>query len=117
MRQRAAVLAPLHNTNRPYHPAGDGQDRSPPKRTATGAPRAVPSPPCGAAQAPSPGLATTPSGSATGSSPSSQRPQPPKAQPLYLRRTVPGVGASLRVLRLYAIHEIARCPRVQAVLS
>src|SRR5437867_8574355 len=39
------------------------------------------------------------------------------AQTLYLLRTVPGIGAILRLVLLYAIHASARCPRVQDVLS
>jgi Transposase IS116/IS110/IS902 family len=39
------------------------------------------------------------------------------AQTLALRRTVPGIGAILSLGRLYDIHAIARCPRVQDFLS
>ena len=42
---------------------------------------------------------------------------PPQAQTLSLRRTVPGIGASLRVVRLSDSHAIARFPRVQDCLS
>jgi transposase len=42
---------------------------------------------------------------------------PHQAQTLSLRRTVPGLGAILSVVRLYAIHEITRFPRVQDCLS
>ena len=39
------------------------------------------------------------------------------AQTLYLRRTVPGIGAMLRLGLLDEIHEIARFPRVHDCLS
>ena len=117
MRQRAAVLAPLHNTNRPYTLPEMG------KQIASKAHRHG-----GAARCPEPTVPQSSAGALARLGHDAQRLRdgelsilttatPPKAQPLYLRWTVPGVGASLRVLRLYAIHEIARCPRVQAVLS
>ena len=39
------------------------------------------------------------------------------AQTLYLLRTVPGIGELLSLVLLYAIHDIARFPRVQDFLS
>jgi transposase len=39
------------------------------------------------------------------------------AQTLYLLRTVPGIGEILSLVLLYAIHDIARFPRVQDFLS
>jgi Transposase IS116/IS110/IS902 family len=39
------------------------------------------------------------------------------AQTLSLRQTVPGLGQILRLVRLYAIHAMARCPRGQAFAS
>jgi transposase len=39
------------------------------------------------------------------------------AQPLYRRRTVPGIGELLSLVLLYAIHDSARFPRGQASLS
>jgi transposase len=38
----------------------------------------------------------------------------PDAQTLSLRHTVPGIGTLLSLVRLDAIHQIDRCPRVQA---
>jgi transposase len=43
--------------------------------------------------------------------------QPHDAQPLYLRQTVPGIGTILSLVRLYAMHAIARFPRGQDVAS
>jgi transposase len=43
--------------------------------------------------------------------------QPPHAQTRYLLRTVPGIGERLSLVLLYAIHAIARFPRVQDFLS
>jgi transposase len=43
--------------------------------------------------------------------------QPHDAQPLYLRQTVPGIGQSLRLVRLYEMHDIARFPRGQDCAS
>ena len=43
--------------------------------------------------------------------------KPHHAQTLYLRRTVPGMGASLSVVLLYDIHASTRFPRVHDVLS
>jgi transposase len=39
------------------------------------------------------------------------------AQPLYLRQTGPGIGKSLRLVRLYAIPQSDRCPRGQDFAS
>ena len=39
------------------------------------------------------------------------------APTLYLLQTVPGIGKMLRLVLLYDIHDIARFPRVQDVLS
>src|SRR6267142_6379328 len=39
------------------------------------------------------------------------------AQTLYLRQTVPGIGKILSLVLLYEIHDIARFPRVQDLLS
>src|SRR5262249_52707574 len=39
------------------------------------------------------------------------------ANTLYLLRTVPGIGAILRLVLLYEIHDIQRFPRVQDVVS
>ena len=39
------------------------------------------------------------------------------ANTLYLRRTVPGIGAILSLVLRYAIHAIQRFPRVQDVVS
>jgi len=39
------------------------------------------------------------------------------ANTLYLLRTVPGIGESLSLVLLYAIHDIARFPRVQDFVS
>jgi transposase len=39
------------------------------------------------------------------------------ANTLYLRQTVPGIGKMLSLVRLYAIHESNRFPRVQDVVS
>lgn len=39
------------------------------------------------------------------------------ATTLYLRRTVPGIGDILRLVLLYAIHDIQRFPRVQDFVS
>jgi transposase len=41
----------------------------------------------------------------------------PQAQTLSLLRPVPGIGASLSLVLLYAIHAITRCPRGQDCLS
>jgi len=41
----------------------------------------------------------------------------PDAQTLSLRHTVPGIGTILRLVRLYAIHQIDRVPRVQDCAS
>ncbi len=41
----------------------------------------------------------------------------PNAQPLYLRRPAPGIGELLSLGLRDEIHHIARCPRVQDVLS
>jgi transposase len=41
----------------------------------------------------------------------------PDAQTLSLRQTVPGIGTMLSLVRLYAIHDRARFPRVQDFLS
>ena len=35
------------------------------------------------------------------------------SNPLYLLRTIPGIGEILRLVLLDAIHDIQRCPRVQ----
>ena len=39
------------------------------------------------------------------------------AQTLYRLQSVPGIGKILRVVRLYAMHDITRFPRVQDVVS
>jgi len=39
------------------------------------------------------------------------------ANTVYLLQTVPGIGKILSLVLLYAIHEIARCPRVQDFAS
>src|SRR5262249_52057608 len=39
------------------------------------------------------------------------------ANTLYLRQTVPGIGKILRLVLLYAIHDVHRFPRVQDVVS
>ena len=39
------------------------------------------------------------------------------AQTFYRRRSIPGVGTILALVRLYAIHDIHRFPRVQACVS
>jgi transposase len=41
----------------------------------------------------------------------------PNANTLYLLRTVPGIGAILRLVLRYAIHDIQRFPRVQDCVS
>jgi len=46
-----------------------------------------------------------------------QTAQAPAAQTCYRLRSIPGVGTSLALVRLYAIHAIHRCPRVQECLS
>ena len=38
------------------------------------------------------------------------------ANTLYLRQTVPGIGKILRLVLLYEIHDMDRCPRVQDVV-
>jgi transposase len=43
--------------------------------------------------------------------------KPHNANTLYLLRTVPGIGAILRLVLLYEIHDIQRFPRVQDVVS
>ena len=43
--------------------------------------------------------------------------QQPDAQPLDLVQTVPGIGKLLSLVRLYAMHQIARFPRGQACAS
>ena len=41
----------------------------------------------------------------------------PDATTLYLWHTVPGIGTSLSLVLLYAIHDVHRCPRVQDGVS
>jgi transposase len=43
--------------------------------------------------------------------------KPPEAHTLYLRPTVPGIGKILSLVRLYAMHDLRRLPRVQDVAS
>jgi transposase len=43
--------------------------------------------------------------------------KPPAANTLSWLQTVPGIGQSLSLVRLYEMHDIARCPRVQAFVS
>jgi len=40
-----------------------------------------------------------------------------EAHTLYLLQTVPGIGKILSLVRLYAIHDIGRFPRVQDFAS
>jgi transposase len=42
---------------------------------------------------------------------------PPEADPLYLLRTVPGLGERLSLVLLYELHDIQRFPRGQAFVS
>lgn len=116
-RKRAEVLAPLHTTNRQYTLPAIG------KQSASKAPRAG-----GPARFPAPAVPQRLAGALAlighddpwlrdveRSSRTTATPHP--AQPLSLRRTVPGIGDMRRVVRRYAIHAIARCPRGQDFLA
>jgi hypothetical protein len=43
--------------------------------------------------------------------------KPHQAQTLYRLPSVPGLGQILALVRLYEMHEIVRCPRVQDFVS
>jgi transposase len=116
-RKRAAWLAHLHNTTRPDTLPVLGQ-KSASKAHRDG----------GAERLPEPAVPKSRDGALALLGHDAQRlrdvelaslktAKPHHAQPLSLRRTVPGLGESLRWVLPYAIQAIARFPRVQACLS
>jgi transposase len=116
-RQRAEWLAHLHNTTRQYHLPEIGK-KSASKANRDGVAERLPEPAVHQRSAGALALMGHYAQLRRAVELSIRKTaKPPQAQPLYLRRPVPGIGALLRRVLRYASQDIARCPRVQAFLS
>ena len=117
MRQRAELLAHIHTTHRQYHLPEMGKKIAY-KATRDGGAERFPEPAVPKSLAVDLALIGHDDQRLRDVERSSlTTAQQPHAQTLSLRRTVPGSGARLRLVRLYDIHASTRFPRVQDCLS